>query len=493
MSVSNRRALRILRESFSELDEKVFDAVADSESPILDATMAPLSAAADHSKLWLAIAAGLGTGTLSMRRGAVRGVVNIAITSLVVNQGFKRLYPRSRPMFDGVPLVRFRKQPTSSSFPSGHSASAAAFALGVGIENRTAGYLLGGLAAAVGLSRVATGAHYPSDVVAGFAVGTGIAVAGARLVPPVEDRRSLIPEPTTEQARPNPDGAGLVVVLNPASGDGTGTRVAAELREKLPAAEIIELEADSDIESIAEQAADRAEFLGVAGGDGTVATLARHAVHVRKPLAVFPAGTFNHFAKDIGSQTVDGVVTSVREGSVACVDVVWLNEDKLLLNTASIGAYPEFVRARTRYMRRRIARPAATIRAIFAVRRSSQPVRVRIEGRPASVSFFFLGNSLYGAPGFLPGRRTRIDDGLIDVRYLEEGHRLGGLRLVASWLSGRVLNSHVYREVQAPVVTIDADEPFRVAHDGESGDLVTSAKFRIAYRELKVFGSSVIR
>lgn len=485
--------LRTLHQGLSDLDRKLFDAVAESPSPLLDLTMRPLSAAADHSKLWLLIAAGLSTGGLSVRRGAIRGVATLAVTSLIVNQGLKRIYPRSRPLSDGVPTARARRQPTTTSFPSGHSAAAAAFAIGVGMENRTAGYALAGLAGAVGFSRIATGAHYPGDVLAGFAVGAGVAVVGARLVPPVDDTRTMTPEPTTELLDRNPHGEGLVVVLNPASGDGTGTRVAEELRRELPKAEIVELAEDSDIEAIAAEVAERAELLGVAGGDGTVATVAAHAVRSQKPLAVFPAGTFNHFAKDIGAETVAAVVDSIRSGRLARVDVVWLNDEKLLLNTASIGAYPEFVRTRTRYQRRRIGRTTATFRAMRKVLRNTAPVNVRIEGRPATVSYFFLGNSMYGAPSFVPGRRSRIDDGVLDVRYLEDGHRNATARLLLSWISGRIRNSKVYREMQAPVITIEADEPFRVAHDGEPGEMHAKAKFRVAYRELRVFGTSTAR
>ncbi|QHN35857.1 bifunctional phosphatase PAP2/diacylglycerol kinase family protein [Gordonia pseudamarae] len=485
--------LRTLGEGLEDLDRRLFDAVAESPSPLLDLTMRPLSAAADHSKLWMLIGAGLGSsGSLSMRRGAARGLVTLGVTSLVVNQGFKRLYPRTRPLSTGVPLSRLRRQPTSNSFPSGHSASAAAFAIGVGLENRTAGYLLAGLAGAVGLSRVATGAHFPGDVLAGFTLGAGIAVAGARVIPAVEDSRALIAEPSVENLRPDPDGAGLVVVLNPASGDGSGARVADELRDSLPAAEIVELDDDSDIDAIAADAAARADFLGVAGGDGTVAAVARHAIAADKPLAVFPAGTFNHFAKDIDAVNVASSIESFQAGRVARVDVVWLNDETLLLNTASIGAYPDFVRARSRYQRRRIERPTATMHAVLKVLRDSSPVRVRIEGRPVTVSYFFLGNSVYGAPSFLPGRRTRLDDGVLDVRYLEVGHRNATTRLLASWLGGRLRNSTIYRELQAPVVTIESDEPFRVAHDGEAGNLHTRARFRVGYRELRVFGTSVV-
>src|SRR5690606_34103883 len=65
--------------------------------------------------------------------------------------------------------------PRSSSFPSGHAASAAAFLTGVALESPTAGAVLAPVAAAVAYSRVHTGVHWPGDVVVGAAVGATVA------------------------------------------------------------------------------------------------------------------------------------------------------------------------------------------------------------------------------------------------------------------------------------------------------------------------------
>jgi undecaprenyl-diphosphatase len=75
--------------------------------------------------------------------------------------------------------------PRSTSFPSGHSASAFAFAAAVGHVLPAAGGPLRVLAAAVAYSRVHTGVHYPADVIAGSLVG---ATAGAA-VATLADRR----------------------------------------------------------------------------------------------------------------------------------------------------------------------------------------------------------------------------------------------------------------------------------------------------------------
>ena len=65
--------------------------------------------------------------------------------------------------------------PTSSSFPSGHSAAAFAFATGVGHTMPHAAVPLRALAALVAYSRVHTGVHYPSDAIAGTASGVALA------------------------------------------------------------------------------------------------------------------------------------------------------------------------------------------------------------------------------------------------------------------------------------------------------------------------------
>jgi len=179
------RGIRQITTGLGTLDREVFEAVAESPSPLLDAIMPVLTRAADHSKLWFVIATALvTTRSPAVRRGAGRGLLSLAATSLLTNQVAKRLWRRPRPDRGVVPLLRRgRRTPTSNSLPSGHSASAAAFAVGVGLESPPVGLGLALLAGLVGLSRVATGAHYPGDVFAGFGIGAAVAVLGGKLVP----------------------------------------------------------------------------------------------------------------------------------------------------------------------------------------------------------------------------------------------------------------------------------------------------------------------
>jgi undecaprenyl-diphosphatase len=117
------------------------------------------------------------TGGRAGRDAAVTGLASIAVTSATLNLGVKRIVRRRRPdrVAEAVPLARQVRMPSSTSFPSGHSAAAFAFATGAGHVLPSSGVPLRALAALVAYSRVHTGVHYPSDVLAGALLGGAIA------------------------------------------------------------------------------------------------------------------------------------------------------------------------------------------------------------------------------------------------------------------------------------------------------------------------------
>ncbi len=163
-----------IRAELSELDARLYAAVAGAHTPTLDAFFrrcparptSPCSGSASPVS-WPHV------GGRTGRRAAVNGVASIALASATANLVGKRVTNRSRPDRVGhdVPEERHVPMPTSTSFPSGHSASAFAFAEGVGAAAPALGVPVRLLAVAVSYSRVHTGVHYPGDVVAGALIG----------------------------------------------------------------------------------------------------------------------------------------------------------------------------------------------------------------------------------------------------------------------------------------------------------------------------------
>jgi membrane-associated phospholipid phosphatase len=175
-AVGGRSAADVLRE-LKRLDLAVYRAVERTRTPVIDKPLRELSRLANHSKLWLAVAAPLFVfGGRSGRRAALTGAVAIGVNSFVVNVPLKAIARRPRPDRESTGNINERhvRMPTSRSFPSGHSASAFAFATAVAAFRPELGMGLRGLAAVVAYSRVHSGVHYPGDVLAGSLIGIGI-------------------------------------------------------------------------------------------------------------------------------------------------------------------------------------------------------------------------------------------------------------------------------------------------------------------------------
>ncbi len=180
---------RIVSE-MGNVDRNIYRAVAATPTPTLDEALRKLSLFADHGKLWFTIAGVTAVvGGKRGRKAALDGVLSLALSSAVVNLGLKAALPRPRPDREHYQVIvaRHVPLPTSTSFPSGHSASAFAFANGASGAMPELAVPLHALAAAVAWSRVHTGVHYPGDVLVGSLVGGSV----GQIVGGVHRRRSL--------------------------------------------------------------------------------------------------------------------------------------------------------------------------------------------------------------------------------------------------------------------------------------------------------------
>jgi diacylglycerol kinase family enzyme/membrane-associated phospholipid phosphatase len=435
-----------------------------------------LSTAADHGRLWMAVGALLALRRGSLRRSAVRGLASMAVSSGVVNSALKPVFGRRRPDLRAHPVHRLLHESlTTHSFPSGHSASAGAFVTGVALECPAAGAALAPLALTVGYSRVHVGVHYPGDVAVGLAAGAAVALGGRHWWPvrPTAPARVR----TARRVPALPGGEGLVVAVNPRSGP-EDYDPATQVRRLLPRAEVREQTEGTTITGLLEEAvrSGRARALGVAGGDGSVAAAAAVVVASDLPLAVLPAGTLNHFARDVGVRTLEAAAEAVVRGEAVEVDVAQVNGTPFL-NTASIGSYPEVVRRRDALAGRLGRWTAMAVAAAQTLRRGT-PVSLLLDGQPVSVWVLFVGNGRYTPRGPAPAWRPRLDDGLLDVQYLRADVPLSRTRAVLGALLG--VGSHVagHAETQVRRVrVVSRSGPQAVAYDGETAEPATVFEF----------------
>ena len=168
---NSRRNLKGLARGIRDLDRALFRAVFGVKWTPLTAVMRAFTVAGTAGALWgfLAAAAFLLTGLEPSRLlipwTAIAG-------SWTVAEGAKYLFDRARPFIWDSEIAPLIKTPSSSSFPSGHSATAAAGALTLSYLYPSFAFVLVLAGLLVILSRVYLGVHFPFDVLAGVAIGT---------------------------------------------------------------------------------------------------------------------------------------------------------------------------------------------------------------------------------------------------------------------------------------------------------------------------------
>lgn len=454
--------------------------------PLVDRFWSEVSGFADRGVLWWTIAGAL--AVTRRRRAAARGLGSLLVASALTNLIAKQVFGGDRPLLADVPIARhLPKPPITPSFPSGHSASAAAFAAGVAFERPKIGAMIAPAALGVGYSRLHTGAHWLSDVIGGLALGAGVAGLGALVIRP-KPRTGAPPMPApsgTDRALPSsPDGTGVFIVVNRSSGTSVlRTDPVRSIVERLPRAEVHVIdddEAPGEAVRAALAGSKPPVILGVCGGDGSVAAVAHEARTAGLPLLVVPGGTFNHFARTAGAASVDLAIDALQRGEGVRADVAELAFGDVppftVLNTASVGIYSDFVAERERRERHHGRWLAAVVAAMHVLRRA-EPVTVVVNGRRAQVWTLYVGVGANDPGTVAPLQRGRLDGGVLDVRMLHSDSRV---RAAATLAFGR-RTSAVFRALRLlprrteafharsldVIVRPRRGQPPGFAHDGE--------------------------
>jgi diacylglycerol kinase family enzyme len=210
-----------------------------------------------------------------------------------------------------------------------------------------------------------------------------------------------------------------------------------------------------------------AAAVGVAGGDGSLAAVAKVALERDLPFACIPFGTRNHFARDLGLDRDDPIgALDAFGGDERRIDVAWVNE-RPFLNNVSLGMYARLVHQREHHRRRREL--FARLRAIPTPLRRRRPGGVTVDGAPLRARVILVSNNAYTLDLLSLGERERLDEGLLHLyaatgivrsRWVERT----GTRFAINATSGHL----------------------RAAVDGEPERLDTPLEFRIDPGALRV-------
>jgi len=249
------------------------------------------------------------------------------------------------------------------------------------------------------------------------------------------------------------------LILNPRSGSDSPS--ADELREAAErrGIQVHVLRQDDDLEAIAREA--EADVLGMAGGDGSLASVAGVAIERDLPFVCIPFGTRNHFARDIGLDRDDPLgALDAFEGDERRIDVGRVGE-RLFLNNVSLGLYALLVHRREHHRRRREL--LARLRALLLVAREHRrKERFIVDGRSLGARVVVVACNAYSLDLLSIGEREPMDDGLLHL-YVPHGFR----RLT-------------WEERSCTQLTIDDGRPsLRAAIDGEPARLETPLEFRV--------------
>ncbi|GGT07937.1 hypothetical protein GCM10010271_08140 [Streptomyces kurssanovii] len=255
------------------------------------------------------------------------------------------------------------------------------------------------------------------------------------------------------------------IVMNPRSGGGKVGRFHLVEKARAAGCRVALLDAGQDVVQLARQAAaGGADLLAVAGGDGTQALVAEVAARHDLPFLVVPAGTRNHFALDLGLDRDDPAkaLEALTDGVELRVDLGYA-ADRVFVNNASFGTYASVV-TEPAYRDAKARTSLRTLPGLLtgegAPRLRARADRTYVDGLQA----LLVSNNPYGraVDATRPGRRERLDTGLLGVVCLRVGSAVQAAGVVRGPRSGGLVR------LTAGKVVVEADsDVLPVGIDGE--------------------------
>ncbi len=277
----------------------------------------------------------------------------------------------------------------------------------------------------------------------------------------------------------------VAVIGNPRAGGGDDPAAEVERALREAGAEpSLRRVPGPELGEAARRAAEECDVVAALGGDGTVNAVAAALAGSQTPLLVLPAGTLNHFAKDLGLPPAAAeAALLVRDGERRSVDVAEVN-GRVFVNNSSIGAYPLAVALRERLQETGAGgKWVAMSRAALRTFRRYPTLHVRIAGDDGEIAletpFVFVGNNAYGGEGAGAGERPRLDGGRLGVLTAEATTRRQALRIAALAAIGRIDAAGAVWRGEPAELTVETDRAsLLVSLDGEVARMDTPLRYR---------------
>lgn len=290
--------------------------------------------------------------------------------------------------------------------------------------------------------------------------------------------------------------ARIACILNATAGSNTAEALKNDLQklfaERGADVEVILVREGSDIGKIAARAiGQKCDRLLAAGGDGTLNAVATALVGTETALGILPAGTLNHFAKDLNIPLeLKNAVATALTGRRVTVDVGEVN-GRIFLNNSSLGLYPGLVVQRENLQRSGLSKWTAFTRALVysAWRYSGLTVRLEADGDRQmvfSTPFIFVGNNRYQICAPHIGERSCLDEGRLWLYQAPHAGRMRLLGVALRALIGSAEAAELHEQAAEEFWIYTRARHLRVATDGEVTRMTTPLHYRSVPKGLGV-------
>jgi len=286
----------------------------------------------------------------------------------------------------------------------------------------------------------------------------------------------------------------VAIILNQHAGlkELTGEKLESVFKEKGVEPKIFKINGEEITDTVKSILDSEFDIIAVAGGDGTISTVAGVLAGTKMPLAVIPGGTFNHFAKDLNIPLdLEDAVQVVADAHQSPVDVAEVN-GKVFINNSSVGLYPKAVKKRKEYFHQLGGNKIlAMIIASFSIFTRFPLFTVFLKAEEEKLSrttpFVFIGNNEYKMDLFNLGARQVLTEGRLSLYTANCRKRLSIVRFVFMALMNRIKQDKDFdlrfvREVRLET----GKHPVRVALDGEIIRMQPPMHYKIRPKDLQV-------